>query len=62
MSHWSSARSVDFHKLHRQCAVHAGIITYTHDPDSPALAQRIDLKIAEAGELAAKLLKVYRPG
>jgi predicted nuclease of predicted toxin-antitoxin system len=51
----------DFHKLHRANAVHAGIITYADDPDLPALAQRIDAKIAQAGVLAGKLLTVYRP-
>lgn len=51
----------DFNKLHRANPAHAGIITYTDDPDLPALAQRIDAKIAQAGALAGKLTKVYRP-
>jgi len=51
----------DFHKLHRANPVHAGIITYTDDPVLPALAQRIDANIVQAGTLTGKLLKVYRP-
>jgi hypothetical protein len=47
--------------LHRANPVHAGIITYTDDPVLPALAQRIDANIVQAGTLTGKLLKVYRP-
>ncbi len=51
----------DFHKLHRTFSSHAGIISFTDDPDIDALAERIHEKINEAGDLAGKLLKIYRP-
>ena len=51
----------DFHKLHRIFPSHAGIISFTDDPDVDALAERIHVKINEAGDLAGKLLKIYRP-
>ena len=52
---------LDFHKLHRTSPSHAGIISFTDDQDIEALAKRIHLKINEAGGLAGKLLKIYRP-
>ena len=52
---------VDFHKLHRKFPNHAGIISYTDDKDIEAIAERIHLKVNEAGDLAGKLIKIYRP-
>jgi uncharacterized protein (DUF433 family) len=51
----------DYHRLHRRQPQHAGIITYTNDPDRPALAGRIDLEISLAPALAGQLIKILRP-
>lgn len=50
-----------FHRLHRKDPNHAGIITFTDDPDRPALAARIDAAIAPLPVLAGQLVKVVRP-
>lgn len=50
-----------YHRLHTQIPAHAGIVTFTYDPDIQALAQRIHTAIAAAGPLAGKLIKVIRP-
>lgn len=50
-----------FHRLHAQIPNHAGIITFTDDPDTDGLAQRIDDAIRAAGSLAGKLVKITRP-
>ena len=51
----------DYHKLHRIDPLHAGIITYTDDPDRAALAARIDTAIASRPVLDGLLVKVIRP-
>src|SRR5947209_1560719 len=38
----------DFHRLHRTAPGHAGIITFTDDPDTAALAERVDRVIVAA--------------
>lgn len=50
-----------FHTLHRAAPVHAGIVTYTHDPDSGALAGRIHAAVTRVADLAGQLVKVTRP-
>jgi hypothetical protein len=50
-----------FHTLHRVAPVHAGIVTYTHDPDPVALADRIHAAITTIADLAGQLVKVTRP-
>ena len=50
-----------FHTLHRVAPVHAGIVTYTHDPDPVALAGRIHAAVAGLADLAGQLVKVTRP-
>jgi hypothetical protein len=52
---------VDFKRLHIRMPGHAGIIICTEDPDRIGQAQRIAEAIAEAGDLRAKLIRVYRP-
>ena len=52
---------VDFKKLHVRMPGHAGIIICTEDPDRAGQAQRIAKAIAAAGDLRAKLIRVYRP-
>jgi hypothetical protein len=52
----------DFHRLHRRSTTHAGIVTYTHDPDAAALAARIHSAVVTHGSLAGLLLRVLRPG
>jgi predicted nuclease of predicted toxin-antitoxin system len=51
----------DFKRLHLQMPDHAGIIICTEDPDRVGQAQRISVSIAEAVDLAGKLIRVYRP-
>src|SRR5437868_3058573 len=36
----------DFRRLHRRVPNHAGIVTYTDDPNVPALAGRIDAAVS----------------
>lgn len=52
---------VDFKRLHVRTPEHAGIIICTEDPDRIGQAQRVAEAIAEAKELRAKLIRVYRP-
>ncbi len=49
-----------FHKLHRAFPGHAGIITYTRDPGTNALAQRIHNAITAAPTLNGVLIKIIR--
>jgi hypothetical protein len=51
----------DYHRLHRRIPNHTGIVTYTDDPDRPALAGRIDASVASIPSLAGRLVKVIRP-
>jgi hypothetical protein len=51
----------DFIRLHRHSPAHAGIIVCTDDPDSAALALRIDQVIAAASVLAGQCLRVNQP-
>jgi hypothetical protein len=50
-----------FHTLHRVGPAHAGIVTYTHDPDPTALAGRIHAAVTAVADLAGRLVKVTRP-
>ena len=50
-----------FHALHRADPSHAGIVTYTHDPDRPALAGRVHALVITFPTLAGQLLRVTRP-
>jgi hypothetical protein len=50
-----------FHRLHRTNPGHAGIVTYTRDPDHLALAQRIHEAMSANEPLAGKLIRVVRP-
>src|SRR5260370_41990270 len=50
----------DYHRLHKTAPGHAGIVTYTLDPDIPALALRIHKAITDNEPLAGKLGKVVR--
>ena len=50
-----------FHRLHRQAPAHAGIITFTDDRDTKALADRIDSAILAATILAGVLIRITRP-
>jgi hypothetical protein len=50
----------DFHALHRQDAVHAGIVTCTRDPDVEALASRIHAVLLERAMMAGGLVRVVR--
>jgi hypothetical protein len=50
-----------FHRLHRQAPNHAGIITFTDDLDTPALAQRIQDAVIAAPILAGVLIRIVRP-
>ncbi len=53
---------VDFKRLHLHFPDHAGIIICTEDPDRFGQARRIAESIAATGELAGKLVCVYREG
>jgi extradiol dioxygenase family protein len=55
------SQSCRFQKVHIRMPGHAGIIICTKDPDRIGQAQRIAEAIAEAGDLRAKLIRVYRP-
>jgi hypothetical protein len=50
-----------FHGLHRSGIVHAGIVTYTHDPDRSALATRIHVAIGGLPIIFGQLVKITRP-
>ena len=51
----------DFQRCHRQSPNHAGVITFTDDPDNQALADRIHAAILANEPLAGKLIRVIRP-
>jgi len=51
----------DFHRLHRAGPNHAGLVTYTDDPDRSAIAQRINAAISGLPSLAGQLVPVVRP-
>jgi hypothetical protein len=53
---------VDFKRLHFRFPEHAGIIICTEDPDRVGQARRIVESIAATGDLAGKLVRVYREG
>ena len=51
-----------FMRLHRATsAEHEGVIICTLDPDTQALAQRIDQSLRAAGTLRRQLVRVNRP-
>ena len=50
-----------FHRLHRGNPVHAGIVTFTDDPDRPALACRIDDALVATPDFTGQLVKVVKP-
>jgi ABC-type amino acid transport substrate-binding protein len=50
-----------FRRLHHKNPNHAGIVTYTDDPDRPAIAHRIDAAVAPLPTLAGLLVRVTRP-
>jgi len=49
----------DYHRLHRKSQAHAGIITYTNDPDVDALAVRIHASLLPS--MAMQLIRVICP-
>lgn len=51
----------DYHRLHRVSTAHAGITTFTHDPDDNALAERIHAAIQPLPSLAGQLIRIIRP-
>src|SRR5271165_784563 len=51
----------DFIRQHLVNSAHAGIVVCTRDPDSMALAQRIDISIRSCPSLAGQLLRINRP-
>ena len=51
----------DYHKLHKSGAAHAGIVYASNDPDSDALAARIDAALAAVPVPAGRLIRVVRP-
>jgi predicted nuclease of predicted toxin-antitoxin system len=51
----------DFHRLHRRFPNHAGVVTYTDDPDKIAIANRIDSAIKRYTSLVGQLIRVIRP-
>jgi predicted nuclease of predicted toxin-antitoxin system len=50
----------DFMNLHRQSALHSGIIVCTADPNPSALASRIDEAISPFDSLDGQLIKINR--
>jgi hypothetical protein len=50
----------DFERLHRQGALHSGILSARHDPDFPALAARIHTALTPLSP-ARWCLRVNRP-
>jgi hypothetical protein len=50
-----------FRRLHRQAPNHAGIITFTDDPDTQALAQRVHDAITAAQTLTGVLIRIVKP-
>ena len=53
--------SWDFQRLHTKMPAHAGIVAFTEEPNTSALAARIDSAIRAHEPLAGKLIKVTRP-
>jgi hypothetical protein len=51
----------DYHRLHRSAPHHAGIVTFTDDPDAQALGHRIHAELARVSALAGCLIRVTRP-
>ena len=51
----------DFHRLQQARLGHAGIITYTNDPDRPALALRIHAAVTDHANLFGALIRIVRP-
>lgn len=52
----------DFHGLHDADAGHAGIVTFTDDPDSVALAGRINTRLSSTPDLIGQLVRVTKAG
>jgi hypothetical protein len=52
----------DYHRLHTASPNHAGIVTFSDDPDSNALAQRIHARLGQLPSLAGQLVKVTQAG
>lgn len=51
-----------FIRLHNTQPDHAGIIVCTIDPDTAALALRIDEAVRSATDLSGQLVRINRPG
>ena len=51
----------DFHRLHRLSPDHAGIVTFTADPDRDALAGRVHDAVTACATLDGRLVRVLRP-
>lgn len=49
-----------YHRLHGLIPNHAGIITFTTDPDDAALAHRIEAAIRAAPNLVGLLIRITR--
>ncbi len=50
-----------FHNLHKRFPQHAGIVTYTDDRDTIALAVRIHGALIGPSSLAGLLIRIIRP-
>lgn len=50
-----------FIRLHKERPEHAGIIVCTVDPDSLALAERIDAALQATPEMTGQLIRINRP-
>jgi hypothetical protein len=50
-----------YHQLHRHVPNHAGIITFTDDPDTQALAKRIQDAVTAAQTLTGVLIRIIKP-
>lgn len=51
----------DFHRLHRQVAGHAGIVTCSNDRDAAGVADRIHRVLTACPILTGLLVKITRP-
>lgn len=51
----------DYHRLHAASHAHAGIITFTDDPDAVALAGRVHAAVTATPDLAGQLIRITRP-
>src|SRR5262245_16617826 len=51
----------DDYRLHHTTPGHAGIITFTNDPDRVALALRIHIAVSAYSDLAGVLIRVVKP-